>query len=151
MLVCGSWSSPRWQTRENLTCVVLTLFSYLWVSPQSYFPWSRDHGQRPCIETQLWGPQGHMGREFSMDGRHLESHRRFQLRRPRLGPSGREGDSRGWGWHLAGRKEGAVGNGFIFNYLLIIQELFSACLLCAQVGSSWDACPGSLWDRTLPP
>ena len=36
-----------------------------------------------------------MGREFSMDGRHLESHGRFQLRRPRLGTSGREEGSRG--------------------------------------------------------
>lgn len=114
---------------------------------------SHDPCLGPCIATQLWGPQGHMGREFSMDGRHLESHGRFKLRRQteRLGLSGREGGSRGWGWHLVGRKEGAVGNMFIFNYLLIIQELFSTCLLCAQVGSSWDACPGSLWDRTLPP
>ena len=36
-----------------------------------------------------------MGREFSMDGRDLESHGRFQLRHPRLGPSGKEGGSRG--------------------------------------------------------
>lgn len=34
-----------------------------------------------------------------------------------------------------------MGNIFILNYLLIIQEKFSACLPHAQVYSSWDARP----------
>lgn len=40
------------------------------------------------------------------------------------------------GGEQQGRKEEAPGNTFSFNYLLVIQEAFPACLLCSGPSSS---------------
>lgn len=143
--------------RDNLICVDLTYFSrsreMSWVSPQSYFPWSllRTMYEDPALVASGTCGQAslHRGEAFGAESWKLPVES-FSWAGP-LRKGRRQQTLR---VTPAGRKEGAVRNMSIFNYLLITQETFLAYLLCAQVLSSRDAClerMSSPWDSTLTP
>ena len=154
LVCCSSWGCKESDTTEWLNW---TEFSrpreMLWVSLQNYSVWSL---LRITYEDSARGVSWTCG-QADLHGQKTFGAELWKLSAGSFlwaGPSVREGDSRGWWWHLVGRKEGAVGNIFILNYLLIIQEKFSACLPHAQVFSSWDARPEGMdspWVRTETP
>ena len=152
LVCCGSWGCKESDTTERLSW---TKFSrpreMLWISLQSYFRWSL---------LRITYEDSALGVSWTCGQADLHGQKTFGAELWKLSAgsflwavsSVREGDIRGWQWHLAGRKEGAVGNIFILNYLLIIQEKFSACLPHAQVFSSRATSPqrmDSPWLRPL--